>query len=60
MRNGAGKTITVRILAPLLRPDGGRVAVLGHDVVREAGNLRPGGRGREAGKDVAPAGCAVA
>jgi ABC-2 type transport system ATP-binding protein len=38
--NGAGKSTAVRILATLLRPDGGRAAVLGHDVVREAGAVR--------------------
>jgi ABC-2 type transport system ATP-binding protein len=38
--NGAGKTTTVNILATLLRPDGGRAAVLGHDVVREAAAVR--------------------
>ena len=38
--NGAGKTTTVRILATLLRPDGGRATVLGHDVVREAAAVR--------------------
>ncbi|GAB2626754.1 daunorubicin resistance protein DrrA family ABC transporter ATP-binding protein [Streptomyces capparidis] len=38
--NGAGKTTTVRILATLLRPDGGRAEVAGHDVVREAGAVR--------------------
>jgi ABC-2 type transport system ATP-binding protein len=38
--NGAGKTTTVRILATLLRPDGGSAAVLGHDVVREAAAVR--------------------
>src|SRR3954471_16358124 len=34
--NGAGKTTAVRILTTLLRPDGGRATVGGHDVVREA------------------------
>ncbi|HEY2957873.1 MAG TPA: ATP-binding cassette domain-containing protein [Actinomycetota bacterium] len=38
--NGAGKTTAVRILATLLRPDGGRAAVLGHDVVAHAHQVR--------------------
>ena len=38
--NGAGKTTTVRMLTTLLRPDGGRAAVLGYDVVREAAAVR--------------------
>ena len=38
--NGAGKTTTVRILATLLRPDGGRATVAGHDVVAEAQAVR--------------------
>lgn len=38
--NGAGKTTTVRILATLLRPDGGRATVAGYDVVRQAQELR--------------------
>ena len=33
--NGAGKTTLVRIVATLLDPDAGRVAVLGHDALRE-------------------------
>jgi ABC-2 type transport system ATP-binding protein len=32
--NGAGKTTAVRILATLIRPDGGTAAVAGHDVLR--------------------------
>jgi ABC-2 type transport system ATP-binding protein len=38
--NGAGKTTTVRMLATLLRPDGGEARVLGHDVVQEADAVR--------------------
>jgi ABC-2 type transport system ATP-binding protein len=38
--NGAGKTTAVRILATLLKPDGGRAEVAGFDVVREAGRVR--------------------
>ncbi|GHB53607.1 ATP-binding cassette domain-containing protein [Streptomyces umbrinus] len=38
--NGAGKTTTVRMLATLLRPDGGEAHVFGHDVVREADAVR--------------------
>ena len=38
--NGAGKTTAVRVLATVLRPDGGRAEVLGHDVVREADAVR--------------------
>jgi daunorubicin resistance ABC transporter ATP-binding subunit len=38
--NGAGKTTAVRVFATLLRPDGGRAQVLGHDVVREAPRVR--------------------
>lgn len=38
--NGAGKTTTIRILATLLRPDHGTASVLGHDVVKEAKEVR--------------------
>ena len=38
--NGAGKTTAVRILATLLRPDGGRAEVAGFDVVRQASQVR--------------------
>ncbi|RMI30751.1 ATP-binding cassette domain-containing protein [Streptomyces triticirhizae] len=38
--NGAGKTTTVKMLATLLRPDGGEARVFGHDVVREADTVR--------------------
>lgn len=33
--NGAGKTTTVRMLATLLRPDGGSARIFGYDVVKE-------------------------
>ena len=38
--NGAGKTTTIRVLATLLRPDGGSARVLGHDVAREPAVVR--------------------
>jgi oleandomycin transport system ATP-binding protein len=38
--NGAGKTTAVRILATLLRPDGGSARVAGLDVVRDAAAVR--------------------
>jgi ABC-2 type transport system ATP-binding protein len=38
--NGAGKTTTVRILATLLRADGGRATVAGFDVARESQQVR--------------------
>ncbi|PZG00842.1 ATP-binding cassette domain-containing protein [Micromonospora deserti] len=38
--NGAGKTTAVRVLATLLRPDGGRARVFGHDVVEQADAVR--------------------
>lgn len=38
--NGAGKTTAIRILATLLRPDRGRAAVAGFDVVRQPAQVR--------------------
>ena len=38
--NGAGKSTTVRILTTLTRPDEGRAAVAGHDVLRSPGAVR--------------------
>ncbi len=38
--NGAGKTTAVRVLTTLLRPDGGRALVQGHDVVNEPDKVR--------------------
>ncbi|GAA2475193.1 ATP-binding cassette domain-containing protein [Streptomyces gobitricini] len=38
--NGAGKTTAVKVLATLLRPDGGEARVFGQDVVRDADAVR--------------------
>jgi ABC-2 type transport system ATP-binding protein len=38
--NGSGKTTTIRMLATLLKPDGGSARVLGHDIVKEARAVR--------------------
>ncbi|MDX2377225.1 ATP-binding cassette domain-containing protein [Microbacterium sp. LRZ72] len=38
--NGAGKTTTIRMLATLLKPDGGTARVLGRDVVADATEVR--------------------
>ncbi len=38
--NGAGKTTAVKMLATLLRPDGGTAHVFGRDVVKEADAVR--------------------
>jgi len=39
--NGAGKTTTVKMLTTLLIPTAGKVSILGHDVVKDADNIRP-------------------
>lgn len=38
--NGAGKTTTISTLATLLRPDGGRAFIGGHDVAGKPGEVR--------------------
>jgi ABC-2 type transport system ATP-binding protein len=38
--NGAGKTTAIRILATLVRPDGGRARVAGYDVARQPALVR--------------------
>jgi daunorubicin resistance ABC transporter ATP-binding subunit len=38
--NGAGKTTAVRVLTTILRPDAGRAAIMGYDVVRQASEVR--------------------
>ncbi|WP_330250616.1 ATP-binding cassette domain-containing protein [Nocardia sp. NBC_00565] len=38
--NGAGKTTTIRMLATLLRPDGGSARIFGRDVVQEPTAVR--------------------
>jgi ABC-2 type transport system ATP-binding protein len=51
--NGAGKTTLMRVLTTLVRPDGGRAAIDGFDVVREAHEVRRriGVTGQYAGLD---------
>jgi len=39
-RNGAGKTITIRLLLGLLEPTGGQATVLGHDTRTQADRIR--------------------
>lgn len=38
--NGAGKTTTIRMLATLLKPDGGSAKVFGHDITSETSAVR--------------------
>jgi len=38
--NGAGKTTTIKMLATLLRPDGGTATVMGHDLLQDADGVR--------------------
>jgi ABC-2 type transport system ATP-binding protein len=38
--NGAGKTTAIRMLATLLKPDGGTAHVLGYDIVKEPNEVR--------------------
>ena len=38
--NGAGKTTIVKILATLMRPDGGSAEICGYDVVKQAAQVR--------------------
>ncbi len=38
--NGAGKSTTLKILATLLTPTGGKAEIFGHDVVKEAPRIR--------------------
>ena len=38
--NGAGKSTTVKVLTTLARPDSGEARVAGHDVLREASEVR--------------------
>ncbi|WP_033541539.1 ATP-binding cassette domain-containing protein [Planococcus sp. CAU13] len=38
--NGAGKTTTIRLLATLLKPDGGSAEIFGHDLRKEGDEIR--------------------
>jgi ABC-type multidrug transport system ATPase subunit len=39
--NGAGKTTTIRMLLGLIRPSAGAARVLGHDIIRDRGQIAP-------------------
>jgi ABC-2 type transport system ATP-binding protein len=38
--DGAGKTTTIRMLCGILKPTGGRISILGHDLAREAAAVK--------------------
>ncbi|GFH40090.1 ATP-binding cassette domain-containing protein [Lactococcus insecticola] len=38
--NGAGKTTTVRMMATLLKADGGTIEIFGHDAIKDAAEVR--------------------
>ncbi|HSL10305.1 MAG TPA: ATP-binding cassette domain-containing protein [Actinomycetota bacterium] len=38
--NGAGKTTSIRVLSTLIKPDAGRAAIAGYDVVRQPAEVR--------------------
>lgn len=38
--NGAGKTTVIRVLATLLKPDGGSATIFGHDLTKEGDEIR--------------------
>jgi len=38
--NGAGKSTTIRMLTTLTRPDGGRAAIAGYDILKERQAIR--------------------